>query len=103
MALFVCLRSGYRFYSKMVARFGIESMHEMRNSENNHRDFGIAGDKVRDVGFPLFKARNSGFKAKRWQDSGLKVCSGCGISKITVGITTLRENLGQDDRIEEPY
>ena len=72
MALFVCLRSGYRFYSKMVPRFGIESMHEMRNSENNHRDYGIAGDKVRDVGFPLFKARNSGFKAKRWQDSGLK-------------------------------
>ena len=78
-------------------------MHEMRDPESNHRDYWIARDKVRDVGFPLFEARNSGFKAKRGQDSGLKVCSGCGISKITVGITALRENLGQDDRIEEPY
>ena len=52
----------------MVARFGIESMHEMRDPESNHRDYWIARDKVRDVGFPLFEARNSGFKAKRGQD-----------------------------------
>ena len=45
----------------MVARFGIESMHEMRDSENNHRDYGIARDKVRDMGFPLFEAPDSGF------------------------------------------
>ena len=72
MALFVSLRLGYRFYSKMVARFGIESMREMRDPENNHRDYGIVREKVRDVGFPLFEARDSGFKAKRGQDSGLK-------------------------------
>ena len=46
-------------------------MHEMRDSENNHRDYGIAWDKVRDVGFPLFEARDSGFKAKRGQDPDL--------------------------------
>ena len=35
-ALFVCPHSGYRFYSKMVAKFGIESMREMWDPENNH-------------------------------------------------------------------
>ena len=39
-------------------------MHEMRDSENNHRDYGIARDKVRDVGFPLFEARDLGFQSK---------------------------------------
>ena len=29
--------------------------------------------------------------AKRWRDSELKVRSGCGMSKITLGITGLRE------------
>ena len=59
--MFVCPHSGYRFYSIIVARFGIESMHEIRDSENNHRDYGIARDKVRDMGFPLFEAPDSGF------------------------------------------
>ena len=86
-ALFVCPYSGYRFHNKIVARFGIESMHEMRDPENNHRDYEIARDKVRDVGFPLFEARDSRFKAKRGQVSGLKVCTGSGISKINLGIT----------------
>ena len=36
-------------------------MHDMRDSENSHRDYGIARDKVRDVEFPLFEARDSGF------------------------------------------
>ena len=62
LALFVCPHSGYRFHSKIVARFRIESMHEMRDPENNHRDYGIVRDKVRDVGFPLSEARDSGFK-----------------------------------------
>ena len=62
-------------------------MHEMRDPENNHRDYEISRDKVRDVGFPLFEARDSGFKAKRGQVSGLKVCTGSGISKINLGIT----------------
>ena len=65
----------------MVARFGIESMHEMRDPESNHRDYWIARDKVRDVGFPLFEARNSGFKAKRGQDSGLKYAVDAGSRK----------------------
>ena len=76
-------------------------MHEMRDPENNHRDYEIARDKVRDVGFPLFEARDSGFKAKRGQVSGLKVCTGSGISKINLEITGLRENLGLNDGIQE--
>ena len=39
----------------MVARFGIESMLEMQDPENNPQDYGIARDKVRDVGFPCLK------------------------------------------------
>ena len=33
------------------------------------------------------------FKAKRGRDSGLKVCAGCGMPKITSGITGLCGNL----------
>ena len=34
------------------------------------------------------------------RDSGLRVCSGCGMSIITVGITGLSENLDQVDEIK---
>ena len=39
------------------------------------------------------------FKAISGRDSGLKVCTGCGMAKITLGIKGLRENLGRDDGI----
>ena len=42
-------------------------------------------------------------KAKLGQDSGLKVCLGGGMPKITLGITGLHEILGWDLGIEEPY
>ena len=68
-------------------------MHEMRDPENNQRDYGIVRDKVRDVGFPLFEVRDSGFKAKRGQDSGLKVCTRCRIPKLNIGITECFKSL----------
>ena len=53
--------------------------------------------------FGNFKAiwgRNSGFlKQYGGRDSRLKICTGCGMAKITLGITGLRENLGWDDGI----
>ena len=80
--MFVCPHSGYRFYSIIVARFGIESMHEIRDSENNHRDYGIARDKVRDIwDFPCSKLGIRDFKAKGGRRSGLKVCRSCRIPK----------------------
>ena len=33
------------------------------------------------------------------RDAGLKVCTGSGMSGKTIGMTGLRENLGQDDGI----
>ena len=35
------LKAGVRDLKVKWARFGIESMHEMRDAENNHRDYGI--------------------------------------------------------------
>ena len=35
------------------------------------------------------------------RDTGLKVCTESGMSEKTIGMTGLRENLGQDDGIEE--
>ena len=90
--MFVCPHSGYRFYSIIVARFGIESMHEIRDSENNHRDYGIARDKVRDIwDFPCSKLGIRDFKAKGGRRSGLKVCTICRIPKKNIRITGLRE------------
>ena len=44
------------------------------------------------VGFGILKAI--------WgRDSGLKVCTGCGMARITLEIKGLRENLGRDDGI----
>ena len=43
------------------------------------------------------------FKAKTGRDSGLKVCAGGGMPKITLGITGLPETLGRDYGIEKPY
>ena len=40
---------------------------------------------------PYMKAGIRNFIAKRWRDSELKVRAGCGMSKITLGITGLRE------------
>ena len=51
---------------------------------------------------------NSGFgirdlKEKSGRVSRLKVCTGGGMPKITLGITGLHEIWGRDYRIEEPY
>ena len=53
--------------------------------------------------FPYLKLGIRDFKAKSGQDSGLKVCAGGGLPKITLGITGLDEDLGGDYGIEEPY
>ena len=41
-------------------------------------------------------------KAKSGRDSRLKVCAGCGMPQITIGITGLHEILGRDYGSEEP-
>ena len=43
------------------------------------------------------------FKAKSGRDSGLKVCSGGGMPKITLGVTGSPEISGRDYGIEKPY
>ena len=43
------------------------------------------------------------FTAKSGRDSGLKVCAGGGMPKITLGITGLLEILGRDYGIEKSY
>ena len=50
-----------------------------------------------------FEARDSGFYRKFGARSRSKLCAGCGIPKITLGITGLHEISGQDYGIEEPY
>ena len=45
----------------------------------------------------ILKAGIWDFEAKRGRDSGLKICSGRG---ITIGITGLQENIGRDHLIE---
>ena len=52
--------------------------------------------------FPYLKLGIRDFKAKSRRDSGLKVCAGGGLPKITLGITGLHEVFGQDYGIEEP-
>ena len=52
----------------------------------------------------FLKSCRAGFsilKQNAWgRDSGLRVCSGCWMPIITVGITGLSENLDQVDEIE---
>ena len=43
------------------------------------------------------------FKVKQERDSGLKVCTGGVMPKITLGITGLHEIMGQDYKIKEPH
>ena len=43
--------------------------------------------------FPYLRLRIGDFKAKSGRDSGLTVCAGGGMSKITLGITGLHEIL----------
>ena len=50
--------------------------------------------------FSYLKVGTRDFEAKRGRDSGLKICSGRG---ITIGITGLQENIGRDDLIEVLY
>ena len=50
--------------------------------------------------FSYLKAGTRDFEAKRGRDSGLKICSGRG---ITIGITGLQENTGWNDLIEVLY
>ena len=38
------------FKIKTRARIGTESIHGLRNAENNHRDYGIGRNLVRDYG-----------------------------------------------------
>ena len=54
--------------------------------------------------FPYFYLRLGirDFKAKSGRDSGLKVCAGGGMPKVTLGITSLPEIWGRDYGIEKP-
>ena len=52
--------------------------------------------------FPSFEAGIRDFKAKSGRDSGLKICAGGGMPKITLGTTELPEILGRYYRIEKP-
>ena len=56
---------------------------------------------IRD--FPNLRLGIRDYKAKSGRDSGLKVCAGDEIPKITLGITGLHEILGRDYGIEGPY
>ena len=56
---------------------------------------------IRD--FPSLKLGIRDFTAKSGRDSGLKVCAGGGMPKITLRIKGLLEILGQDYGIEKPY
>ena len=62
----------------------------------HNRFFGI-----RD--FPYLKLRIRDFKAKSGRDSGLKVCAGGAMPKITLWFTGLQEAFGRDYGIAEPY
>ena len=53
--------------------------------------------------FPYLKLGIRDFTANSGRDSGLKVCAGGGMPKITLGITGLLEILGRDYGIEKPY
>ena len=57
--------------------------------------------RIRD--FPCLKLGIRDFEEKSGPESGLKVCTGSGMPKITPGITGLHEILGRDYGIEEPY
>ena len=53
--------------------------------------------------FPYLRLGIRDFKANSGRDSGLKVCAGGGMPKVTLGITGLPEILGRDYGIEKPY
>ena len=53
--------------------------------------------------FPYLKLGNEDLKAKSGQVSGLKVCLGAGMPKITLGIAGVPKILGRDYGIEERY
>ena len=54
------------FKIKTRARIGTESIHDMRNAENNHRDYGIGPNLVRDyeIGEPDWGLQTSYNQAK---------------------------------------
>ena len=53
--------------------------------------------------FPYLKLEIRNLKAKSGRDSGLKLCAGGGMQKITLRITESIEIAGRDHGIEEPY
>ena len=53
--------------------------------------------------FPYLRLGIRDFKAKSGRDSGLKVCAGGGMPKLTFGITGLPEIFGRDYGKEKPY
>ena len=53
--------------------------------------------------FPYLRLGIRDFKAKSGRDSGLKVCGGGAMPKVTLGITGLPEILGRDYGIEKPF
>ena len=53
--------------------------------------------------FPYLRLGIRDFKAKSGRDSGLKVCAGGGMPKVTLGITGFPAILGRDYGIEKPH
>ena len=53
--------------------------------------------------FPYLRLGIRDFKAKSGRDSGLKVCGGGAMPKVTLGITGLPEILGRGYGIEKPF
>ena len=51
---------------------------------------------------PYLKAGIRNPTGKFEGNSGLKVCTGCGIPRITIGIGRLSEHLGRDDDVRTP-
>ena len=54
------------FKIKTTARIGTESIHGMRNAENNHRDYGIGRNLVRDYGIGRNLVRDYGIEEPDW-------------------------------------
>ena len=54
-------------------------------------------------GICLISRPGFGILKQNWERFGIEVCTGCGMPKIAIGITGLRENLVRFDGIEVPY
>ena len=94
---------GCRIHHGMTG--GIYCHDDVSTCSSAERAVAVEGPQqvFRDPGYPLFEVRNSGFPLFEVKDSGLVTLTGCGMPKITIGITGLSESLVRDDGIKESY